>query len=72
MTTLPGQSYSEPVLYGRLVINVYERGPGARSRIAISIGSLQNRSGSMNLTPLELAALLDGPLERALEEANRR
>lgn len=61
-----GQGYSEPVLDGRLVVNVVASAHGNR---VISIGSVKNRAGSMRLTPLELAALLDGPLERALEEA---
>jgi hypothetical protein len=66
-TVIP--SYSEEVLEGRVVVNV---GPyGRRGRTHISIGTLGNRHGSMTLTPLELAALLDGPLERALEEATK-
>jgi hypothetical protein len=70
--TDPGQSYSEPVLDGRLIVNVRENAyRGGRSTTLISIGSQGNKAGSMNLTPFELAALLDGPLERALEEASK-
>lgn len=72
MTPQPGRSYSEKVLDGRLIIHVYDRPSHGEAR-RISIGSLKNgAAGSMILTPLELAALLDGPLERALEEAERR
>lgn len=62
-------SYSEKVLGGRLVVNVSK---GAQPPAPlISIGSRDNAAGSMTLTPLELAALLDGPLARALAEVNR-
>jgi hypothetical protein len=72
--TPSGESYSEPVLEGRLVVNVNRRrrklGRSWYDGPVIDIGSLGNESGSMALTPLELAALLDGPLERTLKEAN--
>ena len=66
---------SEDVLDGRLVVNVYlgRRGsgyPGRPMQPLISIGTLHNEGGSMTLTPLELAALLDGPLQRALAVVN--
>lgn len=71
MTTISEQS----VLDGRLQVNVYtgqkHTASGYYTGPLISIGSLGNRSGSMTLTPLELASLLDGPLDRALTEANR-
>lgn len=59
---------SEEVLEGRLIINVYRDGRGT---LKISIGSVGNKSGSMTVSPLELAALLEGPLQRALAAANQ-
>ena len=70
-----GQSYSEEVLDGRLVVTVYKgrrHVTTPRSGTLISIGSFENRAGTIILTSLGLAALLDGPLARALKEANRR
>jgi hypothetical protein len=62
------QIHSEQVLGNRLVVNVAQDGWG---RVFIYIGSTENHAGSMKLMALELAALLDGPLERALGEATR-
>lgn len=64
---------SEEVLDGQLIVHVYDGYRGGRKYHGplISIGSVGNRSGSMTLTPVELAALLDGPLERALTTANK-
>lgn len=57
----------ESVLNGHLQITVQA---DAGAEAVILIDSRGDRSGSMMLTPRGLAALLDGPLERALENAH--